>query len=154
MLQTGMVPVSLKVPKIEAKDGKTATFRSALIPPYMRKTRSLSAALPWLYLKGVSTGEMGAALIVQPVVISACVDDAEAVTGNPLWVPCSGVPELGDTLFLISDFADQLWDLSQDSGLLAMQAKASLHRRGLVWKTSGHNASMIAPLNRPKQCTG
>ena len=28
----------------------------------MRKTRSLEAALPWLYLKGISTGEMQAAL--------------------------------------------------------------------------------------------
>ncbi len=30
----------------------------------MRKTRSLEAALPWLYLKGISTGEMGNALEV------------------------------------------------------------------------------------------
>ena len=40
------------------------TFRSALVPPYVRKTHSLEAALPWLYLKGISTGEMGAALEV------------------------------------------------------------------------------------------
>ena len=40
------------------------TFRSALVPPYVRKTKSLEAALPWLYLKGVSSGEMGEALKV------------------------------------------------------------------------------------------
>ena len=40
------------------------TFRSALVPPYVRKTRSLEAALPWLYLKGISTGEMQSALEV------------------------------------------------------------------------------------------
>ncbi len=40
------------------------TFRSALVPPYVRKTASLEAALPWLYLKGVSTGEMATALEV------------------------------------------------------------------------------------------
>ncbi|GJL56740.1 MAG: IS256 family transposase [Nitrospirales bacterium] len=40
------------------------TFHSALVPPYVRKTRSLEAALPWLYLKGISTGEMQAALEV------------------------------------------------------------------------------------------
>lgn len=40
------------------------TFRSALIPPYVRKTRSLEATLPWLYLKGISTGAMQAALEV------------------------------------------------------------------------------------------
>jgi len=38
------------------------TFRSALVPPYVRKAKCLEAALPWLYLKGISTGEMGAAL--------------------------------------------------------------------------------------------
>ena len=27
------------------------TFRSALVPPYMRKTKTLESALPWLYLK-------------------------------------------------------------------------------------------------------
>ncbi|MCU7899288.1 MAG: transposase, partial [Candidatus Thiodiazotropha sp. (ex Lucinoma aequizonata)] len=40
------------------------TFYSALVPPYVRKTRSLEAALPWLYLKGISSGEMGEALKV------------------------------------------------------------------------------------------
>ncbi|MBC8258785.1 MAG: hypothetical protein H8E38_07210 [SAR324 cluster bacterium] len=35
--------------------GEPLTFRSALVPPYVRKTRSLEATLPWLYLKGVST---------------------------------------------------------------------------------------------------
>ena len=63
-IQTGIGPVSVKVPKVRAKDGQGATFRSALVPPYVRKTRSLSAALPWLYLKGISTGEMEAALEV------------------------------------------------------------------------------------------
>jgi len=42
--------------------GEPATFRSALAPPYARKTRSLEAALPWLVLKGISAGEMGNAL--------------------------------------------------------------------------------------------
>lgn len=63
-IQTGIGPVTVKVPKIRAKDGKPVTFRSALVPPYVRKTRSLEAALPWLYLKGVSSGEMEKALEV------------------------------------------------------------------------------------------
>ncbi|MDX8130012.1 IS256 family transposase [Methylomonas sp. OY6] len=63
-IQTGIGPVSVKVPKVRAKDGQATTFRSALVPPYVRKTRSLAAALPWLYLKGISTGEMDAALEV------------------------------------------------------------------------------------------
>ncbi|WP_442044800.1 IS256 family transposase [Pseudogemmobacter sp. W21_MBD1_M6] len=34
------------------------------MPPYVHRTKTLEAALPWLYLKGISSGEMGAALKV------------------------------------------------------------------------------------------
>jgi putative transposase len=63
-IQTGIGPVSVRIPKVCSKEGKPVTFRSALVPPYIRKTRTLEATLPWLYLKGISTGEMGAALKV------------------------------------------------------------------------------------------
>jgi len=63
-LQTGIGPVTIKVPKVRSRDGEPVTFRSALVPPYVRKTRSLEASLPWLYLKGISTGEMSDALEV------------------------------------------------------------------------------------------
>jgi transposase-like protein len=63
-LQTGLGPVKVKIPKVRARTGESVTFRSALVPPYVRKTRSLEAALPWLYLKGVSSGEMAEALKV------------------------------------------------------------------------------------------
>ena len=63
-LQTGIGPVTVKIPKVRAKSGKPVTFRSALVPPYVRKTQSLEAALPSLYLKGISTGEMREALKV------------------------------------------------------------------------------------------
>jgi putative transposase len=55
---------AVKIPKVRSKTGEAVTFRSALVPPYIRKTRTLEAALPWLYLKGVSSGEMGSALEV------------------------------------------------------------------------------------------
>jgi putative transposase len=61
-LQTGLGPVTVKIPKVRSKAGAPVTFRSALVPPYVRKTKFLEAALPWLYLKGVSSGEMGEAL--------------------------------------------------------------------------------------------
>jgi len=61
---TGIGAVPVKIPKVRAKDGKPVTFHSALVPPYVRKAKSVEAALPWLYLKGVSTGEMGEALKV------------------------------------------------------------------------------------------
>ena len=63
-LQTGLGPVTVKIPKVRSRAGEPVTFRSALVPPYVRKTKSLEAALPWLYLKGVSSGEMGEALKV------------------------------------------------------------------------------------------
>ena len=63
-IQTGLGPVTVQIPKVRAKSGEPVTFRSALVPPYVRKTRSLEAALPWLYLKGVSSGEMASALEV------------------------------------------------------------------------------------------
>jgi transposase-like protein len=37
-------------------------FTSKILPPYLRRTRSLEDLIPWLYLKGVSTGEFGEAL--------------------------------------------------------------------------------------------
>lgn len=63
-LQTHLGPVTVRIPKVRAKTGEPVTFRSALVPPYVRKTRTLEAALPWLYLKGVSSGEMNEALSV------------------------------------------------------------------------------------------
>ena len=38
------------------------TFQSALVPPYVRRSKSLDAALPWLCLKEVSRDEMAPAL--------------------------------------------------------------------------------------------
>jgi len=61
-IQTGIGPVTVRIPKVRSKDGYPVTFHSSLVPPYIRKTRSLEAAIPWLYLKGVSSGEMSNAL--------------------------------------------------------------------------------------------
>jgi transposase-like protein len=63
-LQTNLGPVTVRIPKIRSKTGEPVTFQSVLVPPYVRKTKTLAAALPWLYLKGVSSGEMAEALKV------------------------------------------------------------------------------------------
>ena len=63
-IQTGIGSVTVRIPKVRSRTGEPVTFHSALVPPYIRKTRSLEAAIPWLYLKGVSSGEMGEALKV------------------------------------------------------------------------------------------
>ena len=62
--QTGIGPVSVHLPKVRSMDGTPMTFRFTLVPPYVRRTKTLEAALPWLYLKGISSSEMGAALKV------------------------------------------------------------------------------------------
>jgi putative transposase len=61
---TGIGSVAVKIPKVRSKDGEPVSFHSALVPPYVRKSRSLESALPWLYLKDISTGEMSGALKV------------------------------------------------------------------------------------------
>ena len=37
-------------------------FTSAILPRYLRRAKSLEDLLPWLYLKGISTGDFGEAL--------------------------------------------------------------------------------------------
>jgi len=61
---TGVGPVSVKVPKVRSRQGEAVVFRSSLVPPYVRRTKTLDAALPWLYLKGIATGQMKEALQV------------------------------------------------------------------------------------------
>ena len=47
-IQTGIGPVTVQVPKVRSRQGDPVTFQSALVPPYVRKTASLEAAIPWL----------------------------------------------------------------------------------------------------------
>jgi putative transposase len=61
---TAAGPVSVKVPKVRDRSGMGVKFHSSVVPPYVRKSPRVSAALPWLYLKGVSTGDMSEALAV------------------------------------------------------------------------------------------
>ncbi len=59
---TGIGKVAVQVPKVRSRQGEPVSFRSALVPPYIRKTATMEAAIPWLYLKGISTGRMQGAL--------------------------------------------------------------------------------------------
>ena len=63
-IQTGIGAVEVQQPRIRDRrpaDQREA-FTSAILPPYLRKTKSLEGLLPWLYLKGVSTGDFSEAL--------------------------------------------------------------------------------------------
>jgi transposase-like protein len=61
-VQTGIGAVRGKVPRVRDRSGAGRRFHSALLPPYIRRSKSLEALLPWLYLKGVSTGDFSEAL--------------------------------------------------------------------------------------------
>jgi transposase-like protein len=59
---TGVGPVAVRLPKTRDRAGEGRCFRSALLPPYLKKTKRLDAVIPWLYLKGVSTNDFDEAL--------------------------------------------------------------------------------------------
>ena len=63
-IQTGIGAVEVQQPRVRDRKpaGQREAFTSAVLPPYLRKTRSLEGLLPWLYLKGVSTGDFSEAL--------------------------------------------------------------------------------------------
>jgi transposase-like protein len=65
-IQTGIGPVSVKVPRARDRqpddESGPIRFKSSLLPPYLRKTRSMEELIPWLYLKGISTGDFSEAL--------------------------------------------------------------------------------------------
>ena len=61
-IMTGLGPVDIHVPKTRDRSGEGRHFSSALLPPYIKRTRSIETLLPWLYLKGISTGDFSEAL--------------------------------------------------------------------------------------------
>src|SRR6476646_7692130 len=65
-IQTGIGPLEVRRPKVRdrggAAGGKPIRFTSAVLPAYLRRTRNIEELLPWLYLKGVSTGQFEEAL--------------------------------------------------------------------------------------------
>lgn len=61
-LQTGIGDVAIQVPKVRDRSGSGIRFNSELLPPYLRRTKSIEELIPWLYLKGISTGDYSEAL--------------------------------------------------------------------------------------------
>jgi putative transposase len=60
-VQTGLGEVAVKAPRVRDRAGEIK-FSSSIVPRYLRRTRSLEELLPWLYLKGLSTGDFSSAL--------------------------------------------------------------------------------------------
>ena len=65
-LQTGLGAIPVKQPRVNDKrtdeDGNRIRFTSHILPPYLRKTKSIENLIPWLYLRGISTGDFSQAL--------------------------------------------------------------------------------------------
>jgi putative transposase len=63
-IATGVGLVGVKQPRVHDRrpPQQREKFSSTILPPYLRKTRSIEELIPWLYLKGVSTGDFSEAL--------------------------------------------------------------------------------------------
>jgi putative transposase len=62
-VQTGIGAVKVQVPRVRDRAGSNKIrFQSSILPQYIRRTKCLEALIPWLYLKGISTGNFQEAL--------------------------------------------------------------------------------------------
>jgi len=63
-ITTGIGPVDVQQPRVRDRRpaDEAEKFTSKILPPYLRKTKSIEELIPWLYLKGVSTGDFSEAL--------------------------------------------------------------------------------------------
>jgi transposase-like protein len=63
-VQTGIGPVRVKAPRVRdrSRGEEKVRFTSSLLPRYLRRSASLEELIPWLYLKGISTGDFQEAL--------------------------------------------------------------------------------------------
>jgi putative transposase len=64
---SGVGPIPVTQPRVDDRrideNGVRFRFTSKILPPYLRKTKAIEDLVPWLYLKGISTGEMPDALV-------------------------------------------------------------------------------------------
>jgi transposase-like protein len=61
---TGVGQMQVKMPRVHDRRPaqQRERFSSKILPPYLRKAKSIEQLIPWLYLKGVSTGDFSDAL--------------------------------------------------------------------------------------------
>ena len=64
---SGVGPIEVVQPRVDDRrvdeNGVRFRFTSKILPRYLRKTRAIEELVPWLYLKGISSGEMPDALV-------------------------------------------------------------------------------------------
>jgi putative transposase len=63
-LVTQVGDMHVKQPRVRDRrpPGEAEKFTSKILPPYLRKSKAIEELIPWLYLKGISTGDFGEAL--------------------------------------------------------------------------------------------
>jgi len=63
-ITTGLGQLEVQQPRVHDRRGpdEREKFTSKILPPYLRKTKSIEELIPWLYLKGISTSDMNEAL--------------------------------------------------------------------------------------------
>src|SRR5690606_11189559 len=61
-IQTGSGEVHVQIPKVRDRSGPKRTLDSALVPPSVRRTKSVEEFLPCVYLRGTSSGDFSEAL--------------------------------------------------------------------------------------------
>ena len=63
-ITTGVGPIEVQQPRVRDRRpaDQAEPFTSKILPPYLRKTKSIEELIPWLYLKGISTGDFSEAL--------------------------------------------------------------------------------------------
>ncbi len=69
-VQTGVGPVEVQKPKARDRGATAAArirFTSNILPKWARRTKSLEALLPVLYLRGISAGDFQEALAALPI---------------------------------------------------------------------------------------
>ena len=70
-VMTGIGPVAVRQPRVRDREAAAADpdrirFSPSILPPYMRRSKSIETLLPILYLKGISTGDFSEALAALP----------------------------------------------------------------------------------------
>ncbi|QDU66542.1 IS256 family transposase [Engelhardtia mirabilis] len=65
-IQTALGDIPIARPRVDDRrlddGGNRIQFTSKILPPYLRRSKTIEELIPWLYLRGVSTGDFGEAL--------------------------------------------------------------------------------------------
>ncbi len=90
-VQTGIGPVAVRCPGVRDRGageaGPRIRFTSRILPPYLRRAESIEELLPWLYLKGISTGDFSEALaaLLGPEAPASTSHHGSITTSNASW---------------------------------------------------------------------